>query len=216
MPYDEYRQGRFYQEWLRPQGWVDAAYVVLEKSGRIVRFSSAVIPSKASGMVDDEMRRRMALIAPHARRALLIGKSMDLKQSEAATFADTLNGLSAGIFLVDASGRIVHANAAGQDMLYASDLSALNRRPTRRLAIRRSIRPCKEVFAAAAKGDTGIGAKAIALPLIAHDGERYVAHVLPLTSGARRATGVDLHGRRRRVCAQGGAGKPSRSRRADL
>ena len=47
-----------------------------------------------------------------------------------------------------------------------------------------------EVFAACGHGDTGIGAKAIALPLTAHDGERYVAHVLPLTSGARRAFGI--------------------------
>ena len=31
VSYDEYRQGRFYQEWLRPQGWADAAIVMLEK-----------------------------------------------------------------------------------------------------------------------------------------------------------------------------------------
>ena len=30
--FDEYRQGRFYQEWMRPQGRSDAANVVLEKS----------------------------------------------------------------------------------------------------------------------------------------------------------------------------------------
>ena len=32
VPYDEYRHGRFYQEWLSPQGCVDAANVVLEQS----------------------------------------------------------------------------------------------------------------------------------------------------------------------------------------
>src|SRR5882762_7236296 len=31
---DEYRSGRFYQEWLQPQGRVDAAKVVLEQSSR--------------------------------------------------------------------------------------------------------------------------------------------------------------------------------------
>src|SRR5262249_9393282 len=46
-----------------------------------------------------------------------------------------------------------------------------------------------ETFAAADHGDAGIGVKGIALPLTAHDGERYVAHVLPLTAGARRRTG---------------------------
>ena len=32
VPFAEYRRGRFYQEWLRPQGCVDAANVVLEKA----------------------------------------------------------------------------------------------------------------------------------------------------------------------------------------
>ncbi len=33
VSYDEYRHGPFYQEYLRPQGWVDAAMVTLAKSG---------------------------------------------------------------------------------------------------------------------------------------------------------------------------------------
>src|SRR5262249_15259348 len=127
---------------------------------------------------------------PHARRTILIAKSMEQKQTEAETFADTLNSLSAGMFLVDAQGQIIHANAAGQDMLYAGDplRSMGGRFATRNLHIDQTLR---EVFAAAAAGDTGIGAKAIALPLTTHDGECYVAHVLPLTSGQRRTAGVN-------------------------
>jgi DNA-binding NarL/FixJ family response regulator len=45
----------------------------------------------------------------------------------------------------------------------------------------------REVFAAAAADKDDIGAKAIALSMAAHDGEHYVAHVLPLTSRLRRA-----------------------------
>ena len=204
MTYDDYRRGQFYHEWARPQGWADAAYAVLEKSSPNCADVLCMIPSNANGMVDVAMRKRMALIAPHARRALLIGKSMDLKQSEAASFAETFDGLSAGMFLVDAGGRIVHANAAGQDMLYAGDLlrSIGGRLATSRSRIDQTLR---EVFAAAT-GDAGIGAKAIALPLTAHDGERYVAHVLPLTSGARRACWHGLYRCRRRICAEGGAG----------
>jgi hypothetical protein len=41
-----------------------------------------------------------------------------------------------------------------------------------------------EVFAMAERGDAAIGVKGIAVPLMALDGERHVAHVLPLTSGA--------------------------------
>jgi hypothetical protein len=60
--------------------------------------------------VDDEMRRRMRLIVPHIRRAVLIGNVMDLTKADAAAFADTLGGLAAGVFLVDQNARIVLAN----------------------------------------------------------------------------------------------------------
>ena len=43
-----------------------------------------------------------------------------------------------------------------------------------------------EIFPIARRGDTAVGTKGIAVPLRARDGEHYVAHVLPLTSGARR------------------------------
>ena len=33
MPFDDYLQGRFYREWARPQGWLDSANAVIEKSG---------------------------------------------------------------------------------------------------------------------------------------------------------------------------------------
>jgi DNA-binding CsgD family transcriptional regulator len=45
-------------------------------------------------------------------------------------------------------------------------------------------------FTAAAGGDAALGRKGIAVPLTSRSGERYVAHVLPLTSGARRKAGT--------------------------
>ncbi len=45
-------------------------------------------------------------VVPHVRRATLVGKSMDLKHAEAAMLAETLDGLSAGLFLVDAKARV--------------------------------------------------------------------------------------------------------------
>ena len=46
-----------------------------------------------------------------------------------------------------------------------------------------------EAILAAGSGDAAVGIKGIAVPLMTREGERYVAHVLPLTSGARRRTG---------------------------
>ena len=103
LPDDEFREGRFYKEWVAPQGFVDAANVVLDKSVTSCALLS-VIRSTAQGMVDEEMRRRVALLAPHVRRAVLIGRVIDLKRTEAAALADSLDGLAAGMFLVDAEG----------------------------------------------------------------------------------------------------------------
>ena len=45
-------------------------------------------------------------------------------------------------------------------------------------------------FTAAASGDAALGRKGISIPLKARTGERFIAHVLPMTSGARRKAGV--------------------------
>jgi DNA-binding CsgD family transcriptional regulator len=182
--YDEYCEGRLDQEWLQRQGCVDAANVVLERS----RPNSAVLGTVPSGprMIDEERRRRIAQIVPHLRRALLINKTIDHKQSEAATFADTLDGLGAGIFLVDAGCRIVHANTAGHDILRADDfLRSVNGQLVAHDA--KFNQTLREVFA---DHVDALGVKGSALPLTARDGERYLLHVLPLTSVARSLTGI--------------------------
>ena len=120
---------------------------------------------------------------------MLIGKVIDLKGAEAATFADTLDGISAGMFLVDASRRIVHANAAGHVML--ADAGILRSADGRLVAgDKEADQALRDIFVAAGNGDAAVGVKGIAVPLMARSGERYVAHVLPLTSGARRRAGA--------------------------
>ena len=188
VPYDEFRRGRFYREWAGPHGWVDVASAVVDKSATSCTFLS-VVRHEATGVVDNEMRRRMALVIPHVRRAYLIGKTINLGQSEAACFSDILDGLSAGIILVDGIGRVVHANAAGNAILRAADF--LRTIHGRLVAGDASTNAAfREILVAADAGDAAIGVRGVALPLTAHDGERYVAHVLPLTSGVRRQAGL--------------------------
>jgi DNA-binding CsgD family transcriptional regulator len=188
MPHGEFRESRFYAEWVQPQHWIDAMVATLEKSVTTYAVVS-VIRHERDGIVDDEARRRMALVVPHIRRAVLIGKVVDLRKIEAAALADTHDGLAAAMFLVDASGRIVHANAAGHVLL--ADDSVLRGAGGKLAVIDASAdQALHDVFANADGGDAALGVKGIALPLPARNGERYVAHVLPLTSGARRRANV--------------------------
>jgi DNA-binding CsgD family transcriptional regulator len=187
MSYDEFLETRAYQEWGRPQGLVDVLNVALDKTATSAAMY-CVFRHARDGRVDDQMRRRMRLIVPHMRRAVLIGNVIDLKTAEADGFADTIDGISAGMFMVDASARIVHANASGHAMLaQGSPLRAVGGKLAPNDAS--AEQGLDEVYAMAERGDAAVGVKGIAIPLMALDGERYVAHVLPLTSGARRRAG---------------------------
>ena len=186
VPYDEFRRGRFYQEYMLPQGCTDMADVVLEES----KADSTVLLAVHlhNRMVDDEIRQRIKLFAPHANRALMINKAIDGKKSEAATFADTLDGLSAGIFLVDAQCRIVHANAAGRSMLLEDDVL----RSIGGQLVARDAQANQELRKIVAHGSVGMAAGRGAFSLIAHDGGRYVAYLMPLVSLARNGIEASL------------------------
>jgi DNA-binding CsgD family transcriptional regulator/PAS domain-containing protein len=187
IAHDELLETRFYQEFMRPQQWGDAVNVVLEKSATSTAMFG-VIRHQRDGLVDDEMRWRMRLLTPHFRRGVLVGRLLDHTKSKAAELADAFDGLSAGLFLVDATGRIAHVNAAGRALLASGVLRELHDRLGADNAATDSL--LQDAFLAASHGDGAIDVKGISLPLAGRNQETYVAHVLPLTSGARRRAGA--------------------------
>ncbi len=188
IPNAELEETQFYKEWLKPQKYIDFVGCNVEKSTMSCALL-AVIRHERNGIVDDATRRRMALLAPHVRRSVLIGKVIELNKVEAAALADSLDGLAAGMFLVDAGGRIVHANVSGHRQL--AEAAVIHVAGGRLVANDpRTHHALYDVFAAAAAGDAAIGVKGISVPLPGRDGEDFVAHVLPLTSAARRQAGI--------------------------
>jgi DNA-binding CsgD family transcriptional regulator/PAS domain-containing protein len=188
MAVDEFERTPFNQEWRRPQGLMDFGTAVLDKSTTGAALFG-VFRQERQGLFDDDTRWRMREISPHIRRAMLIGRTIELKTAEASAFADTLDGISAGMFLVDAGGRIVHANASGQAML--NERCVLRAGGGKLAATAADAdHELTQTFATAGGGDAAVGVKGVAVPLAARDGERYVAHVLPLTSGERRRAGA--------------------------
>jgi DNA-binding CsgD family transcriptional regulator len=188
LPQEDFCRSQFVREWVVPQGYVDVAFSNVEKSATSCAVFT-VMRHISDGFGDDNFRRRFALVVPHVRRALLIGKVINLHKVEAAALADSLDTLASAMFLVDGAGRIVHANASGYAMI--SETRAL-RAPNGRLGAIDPVadRAFSGIFAAAEGGDISLGKRGISVPLLARDNERYVAHVLPLTSGARRQAGV--------------------------
>jgi DNA-binding CsgD family transcriptional regulator len=188
IAFGELAETELYREWAKPQGIVDFVSVLVDRTA-VSAAIFGVFRHERNGIVDEQARRHMSLIAPHFRRAVLIGRMFEFKAAEAATFADTFDGLGAGMYLVDAEGRLIHANVSGEAILAAADV--LRVVGGRLVACDAQVgQILREVFAAAGQGDTALGTQGIAVPLIGKDGERYVAHALPLTSGARRRAGV--------------------------
>jgi DNA-binding CsgD family transcriptional regulator len=188
VPLQEFCRSRFAQEWLAPQGICDGALSTVEKSAAGCTAFMTMRRS-SDGSCGDEFRRRFGLLVPHVRRALLIGNVINRHKVEAAALADSLDTLTSGMFIVNETGRIIHANISGYAMVAeASVLRAPNGRL--RASDAAADQAFLDIFTAAGGGDAVLGRKGIAVPLKARDGDRYIAHVLPLTSGARRKAGI--------------------------
>ena len=188
LPRDEFCRSQFAREWVMPQGYVDTIIANLDKSATSCALL-VIMRDISQGFADDVMLRRFGLILPHVRRALLIGKVIDRHKVEAAALADSFDTLTSAMFIVDGTGRIVHGNASGFAMV---DEAKVLRAPAGRLSTTdlAAEQALSDIFVAAEGGDASLGKRGVAVPLKARDGERYVAHVLPLTSGARRKAGV--------------------------
>ena len=118
---EEYRDTRIYREWIRPQGIVDAVNTVVDRMATSAGMF-IVFRSERDGIVDEETRRRMRLLAPHVRRAAHVARAIERKDAETATYTDAFDGLSSGLFFVDPDGAVLHANTAGRQLLEAGDL----------------------------------------------------------------------------------------------
>jgi DNA-binding CsgD family transcriptional regulator len=188
LPLEEFRQTRFAKEWIIPQGICDSVFSTLEKSPQGCTVFMTM-RRRAEGFFDDETRQRFALLVPHVRRALLIGKVIETHKVKAAALADSLDTLVSGMYIVDGTGRIVHANASGYAMVAEANIMCA---PSGRLGATdpAADHALLDIFTAAAGGDAALGRRGIAVPITARNDESYVAHVLPLTSGERRKAGV--------------------------
>jgi DNA-binding CsgD family transcriptional regulator len=184
MPMGEFRQTRFYLEWVKPQHYCDLVGALVERSGTTFTMLGTSLderdrPDSAAAM------RRMEIIVPHVRRAVAIGNVIELNRIKADTLGDAIDALGAAVYLVNAGGKLVRANPRGDELvdggrlLRVADGCLVPIDETGRNEFRR-------VVAEAGNGDRIMRPCCAAVPLADGDGNRFVAHVLPLTAGHRR------------------------------
>jgi hypothetical protein len=187
LPDRDLRDTPFYQEYIQPQGITDNLRCVFESNpiSYLGAFRGAENNRPAGAAF-----HRMRLLTPHVKRAVLIGTSVNDSKIKNATFIDVLDDLSAGIFLLDAKRRIVHANETGRALLARRIL--LRTQDGRLTAMEPDARQALDrgLVVAGASGRPAAGCGSLSIAFRAHEGERYVAHLLPLRSGERRHIGT--------------------------
>jgi DNA-binding CsgD family transcriptional regulator/PAS domain-containing protein len=173
-------QSAFYGEWLKPQRLLDAAILMIDKTLTAV---SIVVVSRTEdqGFFDLESLERLSLVYPHIRRAAAIGRIIATAEARAETLAVALDGLAAGLFLLDEAGQIVHANRSGAEMLAAREPVASIRGRLEFAKGGGAMRPLLEAMWGCA--DRSIQGASRSLGTAS--GKRYIAHVIAL-DGARR------------------------------
>ncbi|MDO8360223.1 MAG: helix-turn-helix transcriptional regulator [Devosia sp.] len=178
------RQGRFYEEWMRPQGYVDNVLTNLDRSSTSYA-SFAVVRHERNGLVDATARRKMGLLVPHVRRAVLIGKLGDIRNNEKEVWTRLLDGIGAGIFLIDGDGRVIQSNQIARAMSEQADVVAVNGQQL--LTLDRGLgRDFRDFLNLAMLGDAKLGNDGIVLPLLGRSGDDYIVHFLPLRAAPRR------------------------------
>jgi DNA-binding CsgD family transcriptional regulator len=169
-------ESKFFREWTSPQFLFDCTSAVIEKSLR--EFVAVVVMTdKSAGFVDETMNERLTYLAPHLQRAYKIGTLIQIKGEEHSSLSQTVDRLAAGVLLVGAAGKILHANPKAREALLKS--GCITSRQGRLAASNsQDDRSLQAAIAAAANGDRIGGATA--LQLAARSGERYLLHTLPL------------------------------------
>lgn len=184
----DFTASELYEVFNRRMGWEDIFQITVERSATGSAYFGLGVGG-AARPPDAQAMRGLALLQPHLRRAVLIGRLMERQHVAMAALADTLDGIEAGLFLLDAVGRIAYANLPAQLMLEAgrvarrSDNILALTDPSASRALRATLAACDEA------GDAALGTRGVAIPITPEGGGRaepHVAHVLPLNAGARR------------------------------
>lgn len=121
VPPEEFQASRFFKEWVAPQGFFDAAIFNIQRY-QASAAAFTVITGRDYGFVDDRLRHRLQLLAPHLQRAAIIGRELDRRSLHSHSLEAALNEVSAGVFILDAGGRTVWTNLAGAAMLEKGDV----------------------------------------------------------------------------------------------
>jgi len=180
----EFLDSRYYREFLEPHGMGDIITCLGLKSSTGVALLTATRTLPEPWFGDREVQL-LRLLAPHVCRSLKISDALDLRTLTADMLTNTLDGLLAGVFVLDAKGRIVHSNRAAERQLRTSQAMRVegNMLVPRQAGARAALARALEEIA---RGDGHSVDASTTIALTNGPDPGFIATVLPINRGQRR------------------------------
>jgi DNA-binding CsgD family transcriptional regulator/PAS domain-containing protein len=121
VPEEEFVKSRFYREFAGPLGLRDSIGLVCLRSGPRIAFvvANRSVTRPLYTEADGDL---LKLLAPHICRAMTVSDAFDLRTIKTDALEAALDGLAAGVFLIDSQGRIIHQNRAAERMAQQGDV----------------------------------------------------------------------------------------------
>ncbi len=184
-PRSSWMSNAWYREMCLPRGFHDCIGVCLVRDSRTLGAIAFGV-HQDSGEVTDDTLAAVRLIAPHLRRAVTIGRLFEQEAATAATFSEVIDGVAAGVVLVDEAAEIVHANAAADTMLKAgSPISGRNGKLATSTSLTSDI--LTEAISQSARSEGSLERRSINIPARHENGAPTAIQVMPLQRRSSRS-----------------------------
>lgn len=118
----EVMRTHFYEAWMRPQGLRPGSVRSFwEASAEGPAGASAYYPTERCPEFSGPQLRRIERIDRHLVRSARTLAMLEITRAERAAFLEALDDLERGVLLLDATGRLLAANRAGDELLGKAD-----------------------------------------------------------------------------------------------
>ncbi len=184
MSKTEYARTKFARDFLSLRDCVDLATAILEVTPTSFTVLG-VVRNQTQGFADAEVRRKLALLAPHFRRAVTLGNLFERKQMVMESLAETLDALKAGVFVLTGDSGVVHANSSAKNYLDGDQAFRLanGKLVPREAAARTAL---ADALAAASSGDAALGSGDPSIVFRTDGDKTLIGTVMALKDGLRR------------------------------
>lgn len=179
-PNSELEKSEYYNDYLAPQDVYHSVAAVIEKKSDRLIHVGFVRPKRAAAFGVSEVEF-LQFLAPHLQLAMQVRKRLQNLEGAKAAMLEALDYLPFGVFLLDASGRVIESNnkadamSKPRDGFYISNRQLIAMRSDENIRLKNSIRDAVGVY-------TGAGVKAASVVRLSRPSGRrpFILCVAPL------------------------------------